>query len=219
MGVAGAAGNRWPCSPASCWLLAAPCRHHTLTTEPPPTPPPQRVKWALCVSVPVWFGYGFARDPANLEWVKRTVRAGVCSASGVGHHATGWLGHHLSHSAPAAGAVSQPARRFTSGRHSRLRCCSCGGHWCQQRDAAANPAGKSLTPATPALSANTHTHNSFQALRASGRATAATSSTRSRTNSTASCWRSSWTARCRSCGAKRRQQQPEQSSSRVSSSV
>lgn len=35
----------------------------------------QRFKWALCVSVPIWFGYGFARDPDNLEWVKRVVGA------------------------------------------------------------------------------------------------------------------------------------------------
>lgn len=46
------------------------------------SPPPmlcrktlERFKWVLFVSVPVWFGYGFARDPANLEWVKRVVRA------------------------------------------------------------------------------------------------------------------------------------------------
>ncbi len=35
----------------------------------------ERFKWVLFVTVPVWFGYGFARDPANLEWVKREVRA------------------------------------------------------------------------------------------------------------------------------------------------
>lgn len=33
----------------------------------------QRFKWVLCVTVPIWFGYGFARDPDNLEWVKRVV--------------------------------------------------------------------------------------------------------------------------------------------------
>jgi hypothetical protein len=38
----------------------------------------QRFKWALCVSVPIWFGYGFARDPDNLEWVKRVVSADGC---------------------------------------------------------------------------------------------------------------------------------------------
>jgi hypothetical protein len=31
----------------------------------------EKIKWAIFVFVPVWFGYGFARDPANLEWVKR----------------------------------------------------------------------------------------------------------------------------------------------------
>jgi len=25
----------------------------------------------MFIGVPVWFGYGFARDPANLEWVKQ----------------------------------------------------------------------------------------------------------------------------------------------------
>lgn len=30
----------------------------------------ERIKWALFISVPAWFGYGFAKDPANLEWVK-----------------------------------------------------------------------------------------------------------------------------------------------------
>lgn len=34
----------------------------------------QRFKWVLVVSVPIWFGYGFARDPDNLEWVKKVVR-------------------------------------------------------------------------------------------------------------------------------------------------
>lgn len=42
----------------------------------------QRVKWVLCVTVPIWFGYGFARDPANLEWVKRTVGLGGRKARG-----------------------------------------------------------------------------------------------------------------------------------------
>ncbi|KAF8068313.1 Nsdhl [Scenedesmus sp. PABB004] len=31
----------------------------------------ERVKWAIFITVPVWFGYGFARNPDNLEWVKR----------------------------------------------------------------------------------------------------------------------------------------------------
>ncbi|WIA10788.1 hypothetical protein OEZ85_010956 [Tetradesmus obliquus] len=30
----------------------------------------ERTKWAIFVSVPIWFGYGFARNPDNLEWVK-----------------------------------------------------------------------------------------------------------------------------------------------------
>lgn len=38
----------------------------------------QRFKWALFVSVPIWFGYGFARDPDNLEWVKRVVSVYIC---------------------------------------------------------------------------------------------------------------------------------------------
>jgi hypothetical protein len=38
----------------------------------------QRIKWALFVSVPIWFGYGFARDPDNLEWVKRVVSVHHC---------------------------------------------------------------------------------------------------------------------------------------------
>lgn len=33
----------------------------------------QRIKWATFIFVPVWFGYGFAKDPANLEWAKRVV--------------------------------------------------------------------------------------------------------------------------------------------------
>lgn len=33
----------------------------------------QRTKWAIFVSVPIWFGYGFARNPDNLEWVKEVV--------------------------------------------------------------------------------------------------------------------------------------------------
>jgi hypothetical protein len=37
----------------------------------------QRIKWALFIGVPIWFGYGFARDPANLEWVKRVVGSPV----------------------------------------------------------------------------------------------------------------------------------------------
>jgi hypothetical protein len=38
----------------------------------------ERFKWALFISVPVWFGYGFARDPANLEWVKQAVSGAGC---------------------------------------------------------------------------------------------------------------------------------------------
>ncbi len=33
----------------------------------------QKIKWAIFITVPVWFGYGFARDPDNLEWVKQVV--------------------------------------------------------------------------------------------------------------------------------------------------
>lgn len=42
----------------------------------------QRFKWVLLVSVPIWFGYGFARDPDNLEWVKKVVSAAAAAASG-----------------------------------------------------------------------------------------------------------------------------------------
>ncbi|KAI8468429.1 MAG: hypothetical protein J3K34DRAFT_427351 [Monoraphidium minutum] len=30
----------------------------------------ERFKWVLYISIPVWFGYGLARDPANLELIK-----------------------------------------------------------------------------------------------------------------------------------------------------
>jgi hypothetical protein len=43
----------------------------------------QRTKWAIFVSVPIWFGYGFARNPDNLEWVKEVVRR-CCFKKGAG---------------------------------------------------------------------------------------------------------------------------------------
>lgn len=33
----------------------------------------QRFKWVLYIGIPVWFGYGLARDPENLEFIKEWV--------------------------------------------------------------------------------------------------------------------------------------------------
>ncbi|KIZ02137.1 hypothetical protein MNEG_5825 [Monoraphidium neglectum] len=30
----------------------------------------ERFKWVLYLSIPAWFGYGLARDPANLDAIK-----------------------------------------------------------------------------------------------------------------------------------------------------
>eukprot|EP00775_Hariotina_reticulata_P012776 gene12776-12904_t len=44
----------------------------------------ERFKWVLFISVPVWFGYGFARDPANLEWVKQAFPSAASDRQGHG---------------------------------------------------------------------------------------------------------------------------------------
>lgn len=51
----------------------------------------ERIKWALCITVPVWFGYGFARDPANLEWVKQAFPSAASDRQGHGGQALATL--------------------------------------------------------------------------------------------------------------------------------
>eukprot|EP00882_Tetradesmus_deserticola_P007934 GHRQ01008353.1.p2 GENE.GHRQ01008353.1~~GHRQ01008353.1.p2 ORF type:complete len:151 (+),score=16.85 GHRQ01008353.1:225-677(+) len=44
----------------------------------------ERTKWAIFVSVPIWFGYGFARNPDNLEWVKEVFPTAAADPQGHG---------------------------------------------------------------------------------------------------------------------------------------
>lgn len=48
-------------------------------------PRPQRIKWTIYFTVPVVFGYGLARSPAFLEFLKDLVRSGQGSAQSRPH--------------------------------------------------------------------------------------------------------------------------------------
>ncbi|GBF96853.1 hypothetical protein Rsub_09709 [Raphidocelis subcapitata] len=42
----------------------------------------ERTKWVLYLSIPVWFGYGLARDPKNLEFIKEWFPTKAADARG-----------------------------------------------------------------------------------------------------------------------------------------